>query len=131
MKISTKGRYALAILSDIAVNSEGQYISLKTISDRLGISFKYLEKIVGILVKNNYLSVSRGKQGGYKLIKKPEEYKIGEILELTEKNMETIECISNPESCKFNTKCKRQLVWKGLDEVISKYLNNITLKDII
>ena len=131
MKISTKGRYSLAILSDIAIYGNNKYVSLKTISDRLEISFKYLEKVIGILVKNNYLKVSRGKQGGYKLIMKPEEYKIGEILELTEKNMETIECISNPESCEFNTKCKRQLVWKGLDEVISKYLNNITLKDII
>ena len=132
MKISTKGRYSLAVLSDIAKNSgNDEYVSLKSISNRMEVSMKYLEKIVNTLVKENYLDVSRGKQGGYKLNRKVEEYIVGDILRLTEKNMASVSCVDNPESCKSFYGCKRYLLWEGLDKVINNYLDNVTLKDII
>lgn len=137
MKISTTGRYSLSILTELAKISEKNdensngFVSLKIISDKLGISFKYLEKIASLLVKNGYISVSRGKQGGYKLTKKVEEYNIGEILKLTEKNMEQLQCVKDPETCKKNSACKRQRIFSGLDKVINDYLTQFTLRDII
>lgn len=133
MKVSTKGRYALNMLIYLASNDDNkdEYVSLKNISEKLEISFKYLEKIANILVKNNLLEVSRGKQGGYRLVKKIEEYNVGEIFKITEKNMESVECVLHPESCKHTGKCKRHKVFKNLDKVIEDYLYGVTLKDII
>ena len=131
MKISTKGRYSLAMLIEIEKNKDKNYVSLKLISENLDISMKYLEKIAHILIKNNLLDVSRGKQGGYKLIKNIEDYTIGEILSITETTMEVTKCISNSKECKLNPKCKKYLIFKGLDDVIKNYLNSISLKEII
>ena len=131
MKISTKGRYSLAMLIEIEKNKDKNYVSLKLISENLDISMKYLEKIAHILIKNNLLDVSRGKQGGYKLIKNIEDYTIGEILSITETTMEVTKCISNSKECKLNPKCKKYLIFKGLDDVIKNYLNSISLKEIM
>ena len=131
MKISTKGRYALAVLIESAKNSNDEYISLKKISEGLGISMKYLEQIVQILVKNNLLNVSRGKQGGYKLSKDISNYTIGEVLTVTEKNIEVIKCLSNSNDCKLDPNCKRYRLFKGLDDVIKNYLNNVKLEEIM
>ena len=84
MKISTKGRYALRIMMDLANNENDEFISLKDISKRINISIKYLEQIVALLNKAGYVQTARGNNGGYKLAKKPEEYKVGDILRATE-----------------------------------------------
>ena len=131
MKISTKGRYSLAMLIEIEKNKDKNYVSLKLISENLDISMKYLEKIAHILIGNNLLDVSRGKQGGYKLVKDIEYYTIGEILSVTETTMEVTKCISNSKECKLNPKCKKYLIFKGLDDVIKNYLNSISLKEIM
>lgn len=131
MKISTKGRYAITVLIDLSKNKSQGYISLKEIAERQDISIKYLEKIMKILVDADYLLVLRGKQGGYKLAKNEKEYILGDILRLTEKNIESsISCILNPESCNKTT-CKTKQFWKGLDDVISNYLNTNTLQDLL
>lgn len=131
MKISTKGMNALGMLIDLASVENKEYTSLKTVSERLDISFKYLEKIANILVKNNLLEVSRGKQGGYRLSKPVEEYTVGEVLKITEKSMEPVSCVGSPETCKFNSRCKKHFFFKNLDNVIENYLESVTLKDII
>lgn len=137
MKISTKGRYSLALLIEIEKNKDKdkdkdkEYTSIKIISENLNLSMKYLEKIANILVKNKLLDVSRGKQGGYKLVKSINEYTVGEVLRLTEKNMETTKCISNTNECKLNPECKKYLIFKGLDDAISNYLDNINLNELV
>ncbi len=129
MKISTKGKYALSLLIDLAQNNgDKEYISLKTISNRQEISLKYLERIANMLVKTDNLIVSRGANGGYKLSKKVNEYKIGDILSVTEKSIYACNCDIEENISK---KCKRYLMWQGLDNVIRKYLDNVTLEDIL
>ncbi|MFI3260982.1 MAG: Rrf2 family transcriptional regulator [bacterium] len=131
MRISTKGRYALSLLVDLSKEEKGKYTSLKVVSERLDISYKYLEKIANMLVKNNLLEVLRGKQGGYRLLKDPSNYNIAEILKLTEKSMESVECVENPSVCKNKERCKKNTFYKKLDEVVENYLESVSLEDII
>ena len=93
MKVSTKGRYALRLMLDLAVNNTGEPISLKDIARRQGISDKYLEQIISVLNKAKYVKSIRGAQGGYILTKKPEEYTIGMILRLTEGSLAPVACV--------------------------------------
>ena len=131
MKISSKGRYALSLITDFNNYEKDKFTSLKCISEKLGISFKYLERIANLLVKNNLLEVSRGKQGGYKLIKELDKYSVGEILKVTEKNLEAEECVTNPEKCMMHDKCKKYIMLKGLNDAINNYLDGISIKDIM
>ena len=132
MKMSTKGRYALTTMMYLANHySDEKYVSLKEISDSEGISFKYLEKIVNNLNKNNYLDVQRGNNGGYKLKKKPEEYVIGDILRVSEGNLAPIECLTKNSNCFKKNDCKMCYFWKGLYDQINNYVDSITLKDLI
>ena len=132
MKVSTKGRYALIIMINLAKNYEnGTYMSLKEISEKENISFKYLEKIIGILNKNGYLDVQRGNTGGYKLKNKPEEYTVGEILRSTEGDLTPTTCLGNHEECKVKDKCTVYPFWEGLYSEINEYVNSKTLKDYI
>ena len=132
MKISTKGRYAIRMLLDLAEHSEDGFISLKDIAERQGVSKKYLEQIIPIFHKSDILITSRGFQGGYKLAKSPENYTVGEILRLTEGSLCPVSCLENdPEGCERRKECATLPVWQGLYKVITEYLDGITLQDIM
>lgn len=132
MKISTKGRYALRIMIDLATNDNGEYISLKDISLRQGISNKYLEQIISLLNKAGYLKSTRGNTGGYRLARKPEEYRIGDILRTTEGDLAPIMCLAEKDNkCERKDGCITLSFWKGLDEAIEKYVDSKTLLDLI
>ena len=131
MKISTKGRYALRVMADLAVNSNGKYITAKEIAKRQAISNKYLEQIIAMLNKAGYLETARGTTGGYKLAKKPNECIIGDILKATEGDLTPIECLTEEGKCIRQKNCKTYSFWKGLDDVINKYVNSKTLEDLI
>lgn len=130
--ISTRGRYALRVMIDIAENSKGNYIPLNDIAKRQDISEKYLESILVILTRGNLLNGLRGKGGGYKLTKLPEEYTLSSILSLTEGSLSPVACLKeNAEPCAKRLTCKTLPVWKGLNDAIYNYLNNVTLRDLI
>lgn len=132
MKISTKGRYALRMLLDLAQNSDKGFISLKEISERQNISKKYLEQIVPVLHRSNILITGRGYQGGYKLSKSPDKYKVGEILRLTEGSLAPVACLEQEENtCERSADCLTLPLWKGLYKAIADYLDGITLQDIL
>lgn len=132
MKISTKGRYALRMMIDLAQNQGDGYVSLKDIANRQEISKKYLEQIVAILNKPDVLRTNRGYQGGYRLAKSANEYTVGDILRLTEGGLAPVSCLDNsPILCDRAENCITLPIWKGLYKVISEYLDSITLQDII
>lgn len=132
MKISTKGRYALRMMIDLAQNQGDGYVSLKDIANRQEISKKYLEQIVAILNKPDVLRTNRGYQGGYRLAKNANEYTVGDILRLTEGGLTPVSCLDNsPILCDRAEDCITLPIWKGLYKVISKYLDSITLQDIV
>lgn len=131
MKVSTKGRYALRIMIDLALNNDGSYISLKDIAMRQGISFKYLEQIMSLLNKAGYLETLRGNNGGYRLSRKPSEYNVGEILRVTEGELAPIYCLTENGHCDRMINCPTYSFWKGLDDVINNYVNSKTLEDLI
>ena len=130
MKISTKGRYALRVMIDLAVNDKGDYVSLKDISNRQKVSLKYLEQIMAMLNKAGYVKSTRGNNGGYRLAKSPEEYKVGDILRKTEGDLAPIACV-NGEECSKRENCKTFKFWQGLDNVINEYVDSKTLADLI
>ncbi|WP_455493414.1 RrF2 family transcriptional regulator [Eubacterium sp.] len=132
MKISTKGRYALRMMIDLAQNQGDGYVSLKDIANRQEISKKYLEQIVAILNKPDVLRTNRGYQGGYRLAKSANEYTVGDILRLTEGGLAPVSCLDNsPILCDRAENCITLPIWKGLYKVISEYLDSITLQDIV
>ncbi|MDO4363001.1 MAG: Rrf2 family transcriptional regulator [Clostridia bacterium] len=132
MKISTKGRYALRMMIDLAQNQGDGYVSLKDIANRQEISKKYLEQIVAILNKPDILRTNRGYQGGYRLAKNANEYTVGDILRLTEGGIAPVSCLENsPIMCDRADECVTLPVWKGLYKVITEYVDSITLQDII
>lgn len=129
MKISTKGRYALRVMIDLAINKSDEYISLKDIATRQEISMKYLEKIVSVLNKTGYVESARGNSGGYKLTKAPKDYKIGDILRIAEGDLSPIDCITG--ECSKKQECKTFSFWQGLDKAIEDYVDSKTLEDLI
>ncbi len=131
MKISTKGRYALRVMIDLAINSNGNYITLKDIAKRQEISNKYLEQIIAMLNKAGFLDTARGNTGGYKLSKLPKEYVVGDILRATEGDLAPIYCVTEEGECLRKKDCKTYSFWKGLDNVINEYVNSKTLEDLI
>ncbi|PYG89458.1 BadM/Rrf2 family transcriptional regulator [Ruminiclostridium sufflavum DSM 19573] len=132
MKISTKGRYALRMLLDLAQHNNTGFISLKDISKRQNISKKYLEQIVPILNKSDILQTNRGFQGGYKLAKAPDKYTVGEILRMTEGGLSPVACMDQmPNQCERSGECPTLPIWQGLSKVINEYLDGITLQDIL
>ena len=131
MKISTKGRYALRIMIDLANNIDNGYISLKDISARQNVSIKYLEQIVSLLNKAGLLSVARGNNGGYKLNKKPEEYTVGSILRAAEGDLAPTMCVSEEGNCDKKAGCITYSFWEGLDNVINEYVDSKYLSDLI
>ncbi|MGN0455946.1 MAG: RrF2 family transcriptional regulator [Acutalibacteraceae bacterium] len=132
MKISTKGRYALRMLLDLAERQNEGYIALKDIAARQNISKKYLEQIVPILNKSDILNTNRGYQGGYKLAKAPSKYTVGEILRLTEGSLSPVSCLDHdPIECERSADCITLPIWQGLKKAICDYLDGITLQDIL
>lgn len=130
--ISTRGRYALRVMIDIAENSMGSFLPLNDIAARQGISEKYLESILVILTRGNLLLGMRGKGGGYKLTRTPEEYTVGMILRLTEGSLSPVACLKEGAgSCEKSAACKTLPVWKGLNDVINTYLDGITLAALL
>lgn len=135
MKISTKGRYALRMMLELAqhwADGDESYIALKDIAERQGISKKYLEQIVPLLNQTDFLQTNRGIQGGYRLARRPEAYTVGEILRLTEGSLAPVACLDqSPNRCDRCADCATLPVWVGLSKVINDYLNGITLADIL
>ena len=132
MKISTKGRYVLRMLLDLAEHRGEGYIALKDIAKRQGISKKYLEQIIPLLNNTDILVASRGYQGGYMLAKSPDMYTVGDILIITEGSIAPVSCLEGGSTvCDRDDQCMTLYVWEGLEKVIAEYLDSITLQDIL
>lgn len=132
MMISTKGRYALRFMADLALNDSKGYISLKEVSRRQGISVKYLEQIAGILFRAGYIVSARGSRGGYRLGRMPEQCGVGDILRAAEGSLAPVACVSGEDSdCAKADQCLTRSFWLGLSQVIDDYVDSVTLADII
>lgn len=132
MKISTKGRYALRMMIDIAENQEKGYVTLKDVALRQDISKKYLEQIALHLSQAGMLRAVRGYQGGYMLAKAPEDYTVNAILQVVEGSMAPVSCLEQqPNPCERCHKCKTLPMWMELEKLIFDYLNGLTLQDVI
>lgn len=132
MRISTKGRYALRMLLDLADHKEEGYIALKDIAIRQEISKKYLENIVSILNQSGLLRTNRGFQGGYMLAKEANQYTVGDILRITEGDLFPVACMADdPNQCARSSFCQTLPVWQGLSKVINEYVDGVTLQDIL
>lgn len=130
--ISTKGRYALRVMIDLAKHPNEAYIPLKDIAERQAISEKYLEIILKVLVKEKLLKGLRGKGGGYQLTKSPEDYTVGEILELAEGTLATVACLTpNAEPCSRKDDCVTLPMWEKFDALVHDFFYQITLADLI
>lgn len=132
MMVSTKGRYALRVLTDMAEHQSEGYLPLKEIAQRQEISEKYLESIVKALVKGGVLKGLRGKGGGYRLSKTPDQFTVGEILRMTEGSLAPVACLeAGSEPCEKMLDCRTLAMWQGLDKVINEYLNGYTIADLM
>lgn len=133
MMISSKGRYALRVMLDLAVNKDDNYISLNEIAHRQQISLKYLEAIIRMLNKAGFVNSLRGVKGGYQLAKDPKDYTVGEIIRLTENGLSLVNCDGFGQQCKCDraSDCLTMPIWKNLDGLINSYLDNISLYDVI
>ena len=132
MKISTKGRYALRLMIDLAQHAQGKQVSLHDISTRQEISTKYLEQIVSALAKAGLIRSVRGAQGGYSLIKEPQQYTAGEILRAVEGNLSCVACLETPDNiCARKDSCQTLDFYKGLNKVIYDYVESVTLQDFL
>lgn len=132
MNVTSKGRYALRVMIDLAQHEADGFISLKTIADRQGYSMKYLEAIVGNLKKAELVASTRGKDGGYSLNRAPRDYTVGEILRSIEDNLAPVACIkAGAIDCEHAAACMTVPMWKELDDITNAYLDGITLEDLL
>ncbi len=132
MLISTRGRYALRVLTDLAEHQTDGYIPLKEIAQRQDISEKYLESIIKILVRSGLLAGLRGKGGGYRLNRPPEQITVGNVLQLAEGTLSPVSCLEeNASPCARASECRTLRLWQGLDQVISDYLESKTIADLM
>lgn len=132
MKVSTKGRYALRIMIDLAQHNDGEAISLKDIARRQEVSAKYLELIIAILNKAGFVHSTRGKAGGYRLARPASSYTVGAILKLTEGSLAPVACLGTGEStCARACRCEALPMWENLDRIIDDYLESVTLQDLV
>ena len=130
--ISTRGRYALRILIDLAEHQDGHYIPMKDVAERQGISLKYIERIVPILTKNDLLVGVHGKGGGYMLSKDPQEYVVGDILRLTEGDIAPVACLlCDAKKCDRARECRTLPMWKKYDDMTNKFFDSITVADLM
>ena len=132
MIVSTKGRYALRVMIDLAEQHNSERVPLKEIAERQQISQKYIESIMTLLSKNGFVDAVHGKGGGYKLNKKPDEYKVGDILRLTEGSLSPVACLEKgaPE-CPRKAECRTLPMWTKLDELVEGYLDSVSLADLM
>ncbi len=132
MIVSTKGRYALRVMIDLAEQNKSERVPLKEIAERQEISQKYIESIMTMLSKNGLVDAVHGKGGGYKLNKKPEEYKVGDILRLTEGSLSPVACLEKGAAeCPRKNICRTLPMWTKLDELVEGYLDSISLSDLM
>ena len=132
MKISTKGRYALRMMLELAQNQENKPVPIKEISGKQNLSDKYLEQIISILNKAGYVKSVRGPQGGYKLVQSPKDYTVGMILRLTEGSLAPVECLEFEENiCPRKESCVTVKVWEKIDRAVNDVVDSITLEDLL
>ena len=132
MIVSTKGRYALRVMIDLAENSKQERIPLKEIAERQEVSQKYIEAIMTILSKHGFVDAVHGKGGGYRLNKKPEDYRVGDILRLTEGSLSPVACLeAGAEECPRKAECRTLPMWTKLDELVEGYLDSVRLSDLM
>lgn len=132
MKISTKGRYAVRLMLDLAAHNTGEYIKVKQIAERQGISEKYLEQIVSVLNKAGYVKSARGAQGGYRIAGKPEDYTVGMILRLTEGSLCPVSCLEDEvNQCSRCDTCETLAVWRELNEAINRVVDGVTIAELV
>lgn len=132
MLVSTKGRYALRVIVDLAEHASEGRIPLRQIADRQGISEKYLENILSTLVRHGILSGLRGKGGGYCLTREPDQFTVGEVLRLTEGSLSPVSCLSEEHDiCERAATCRTIHVWRELDHLIEDYLEGVTIADLM
>ena len=131
MIVSTKGRYALRVMIDLAEHQAERYVPLKEVAARQDISDKYLENILKVLVQNGFLEGLRGKGGGYRLTRSPDQYTVAEILLLTEGSLAPVSCLTpGAPACERMANCRTYTMWKGLNDLIADYFGKITLADL-
>lgn len=132
MKISTKGRYALRLMLDLAMNDKEEPVRVREIAGRQEISDKYLEQIISVLAKAGYVKSIRGPQGGYRLMRAPGSYTVGSILRLTEGNLSPVACLEDEVNlCSRQEDCMTLPLWEKLDEAIKSVVDHVTLQDLI
>lgn len=132
MNITTKGRYALRVMLDLAQHPEDGYVSLKTVAERQNVSMKYLEMIVSCLKRAGLVGSTRGKEGGYMLTRPPADYRVGDILRCIEDSLAPVACIKGGSvSCARAGECMTLPMWVELDEITNAYLDSVSLKDLI
>lgn len=132
MLVSTRGRYAIRVMIDLAEHMNGKYIPMKEIADRQDVSLKYMTKIMQALTKSGMLDGQHGKGGGYKLNRDSEEYRVGDILRLTEGTLAPVACIDETDcKCDRSFECRTRPMWNELDKLISEYLDGITIADLM
>lgn len=132
MMVSTRGRYALRVMIELAERSGDEYIPMKEIAERQKISLKYLERILPVLAKNALIEGVHGKGGGYKLTRAPQDYPIGEILRLTEGDLAPVSCLEcNACACERLADCRTRPMWDKLNQLISDYFDGITISDLM
>lgn len=132
MKISTKGRYALRLMVDLAMNNTGEMVRIKEIAERQHISEKYLEQIISILKRAGFVRSLRGSQGGYQLAREPKEYTVGMILRLTEGSMAVVSCLEDEENqCERAGQCVSLRLWIMIDRAVSDVIDHLTLQDMV
>lgn len=132
MLISSRGRYALRVMIDLAEHDDGAYIPMKEVAQRQDISLKYLERILPILVSAKLIEGIHGKGGGYRLTKKPEQYRISDILRLTEGDLAPVACLEcNAEKCVRTAECRTLPMWMELNRRVNEYLDSVTIADLM
>lgn len=132
MMISTRGRYALRVLLDLADNYENGYIPMKDVANRQGLSLKYIERIMPVLSKNNYVEGVHGKGGGYRLTRNPKDYKVGDILRLTEGDLAPVACLEcDAKPCEKAGECRTLPMWMEFHAVVNDYFDKISLADLM
>ena len=132
MMISTRGRYALRVIIHLAEHSDEGYIPMKEVAEKQGISLKYLERILPVLVKNGLVEGVHGKGGGYRLCRKPKDYSVGEILRLTEGDLAPVACLGScAEPCGKSSSCKTIKMWSEFYRLTNEYFDGISILDLL
>ena len=132
MMVSTRGRYALRVIIDLAENAADGYVPMREVAERQGLSLKYLERILPLLVSEHLVEGVHGKGGGYRLSKEPSKISVGEVLRITEGDIAPVACLeSNAVKCEQINDCRTLPVWKGLNDRINEYLDSVSIADLM